>query len=157
MDPITAGLFVAASLASTLLSNKNQSKVEAASINMQLSQSKLQAADSAYERTKQFRENISANLSLSGLGVGGVSGFRGVATREAEDYFSDVSALETSNVFANAQASGASAYSRSKRFSNDIGAVGDAAALASQLGLFQKSTGKTKPASLGGRTAGKVR
>ena len=102
MDAITAGLFVAASFASSLYTSKNQARIESANTNLQVSQARLQTAEAAYERTKQFRENVSANLALSGLGIGGVSGFRGKNAQNTTDYFSDIAALGTQDVFTEA-------------------------------------------------------
>lgn len=142
MDPITAGLFVAASFATSAFANKNQSKIEGAALKTEIAQSKLQNAESAYERTKQFRKSISANLALSGAGYGGVSGFRGVAAEESEDYFADMASLKNSDLFSSAAATSGQAANRAKRFSRDLNAVGDSTQLASQLGLFTKKKGK---------------
>jgi hypothetical protein len=141
MDAVTAGLFVAASFASGLYANKNQAKIEAANTNMQISQARLQTAEAAYERTKQFRENVSANLALSGLGVGGLSGFRNINAKNTTDYFADLAALGSQDMFTQALGYSKTAATKSKQFSSDINAGLDAFSLASDLGLF---TGKKK-------------
>lgn len=144
MDPITAGLFVAASFASSLITSRNQRKIEDASMNVQVEQARLQTAEAAYERTKQFRQNISMNLALSGMGIGGVSGFRGAAAQSASAYFADAAALGRQDVFAQLTGTSNKALSKAKRFSSLASGVIDAAGLASQLGLFKSPVGKTK-------------
>ncbi len=138
MDAITAGLFVAASFASNLYTNRSKNKLEASALKMQLAQSKLQAGEAAYERTRSFRETMSSNLALSGLGVGGVSGFRGVAAQNISDYFADISAIETQDLFSSAAGGAQKASNKAKKFARNVSAGSDAATLASQLGLFGK-------------------
>lgn len=137
MDPITAGLFVAASFTSSLISNKNQSKIENAQIKIQTEQARLQTAEAAYERTKQFRQNLSMNLAISGMGFGGVSGFRGIASQSISDYFSDTAALGRQDMFTELGAISNTAASKSNKFVNDVNAGTSAVSLASQLGLFK--------------------
>lgn len=138
MDPLTASLFVAASFASNIYSSRNQARVEEASINAQLAQSRLQSAEASYERTKQFRQTMSSNLALSGLGIGGTSGLRNVNAQNISDYFADVAAIGNQDMFSTLQATTSRATSQSNRFVRELGAVSDAATLASQLGLFSK-------------------
>ena len=144
MDPITAGLFVAASFATSLYTSKNQARIESANTNLQISQARLQTAEAAYERTKQFRENVSANLALSGLGVGGVSGFKGKNAQNTSDYFADIAALGTQDMFTEATGNVQRASTKSKQFSNDINAGLDAFSLATDLGLFTTKKKKGK-------------
>lgn len=141
MDAITAGLFVAASFASNLYTSKSQAKIEESNLTAQLAQQRLQTAEATYERTKQFRQNMATNLALSGLGIGGVSGFRGVAAENISDYFSDVAALGNQDMFANLSAQSAKAQIKANRLSRDVSAITDAASLAGQLGIF---TAKSK-------------
>ena len=144
MDPITAGLFVAASFATSLYTSKNQARIESANTNLQISQARLQTAEAAYERTQQFRENVSANLALSGLGVGGVSGFKGKNAQNTSDYFADIAALGTQDMFTEATGNVQRASTKSKQFSNDINAGLDAFSLATDLGLFTTKKKKGK-------------
>lgn len=137
MDPVTAGLFVAASFASSIMANKNQAKIEGASINMQTEQARLQIAEQSYEKAKQLKQNLSANLALSGLGVGGVSGFRGIASQTISDYFADQAALGKQDLFAQLSGNVAKATSKSNKFVNNAQAGLNAAQLSQQLGLFQ--------------------
>lgn len=143
MDPLTAGLFVAASFASNLVSGRNQSRIEAASTNMQIAQSKLQSSEAAYERTKQFRQNLSSNLALSGLGIGGVSGFRATTAQNVTDYYGDIAAIGTQDLFNQASGNANRAANKARKFNRDINAFSDATTLAGQLGLFS-SKGKAK-------------
>lgn len=138
MDALTAGLFVAASFTSGLISNRSQYRLEAANINAQLSQAKLQSAESAYERTKQFRETMSSNLALSGIGIGGVGGLKGVNAQNISDYFADISAIGTQDLFNSITGQAQIAGAKGKRFRNNVSTAMDAATLASQLGLFGK-------------------
>lgn len=144
MDPITAGLLVGASFATTVFTNRQSAKIEASNIKLQVAQARLQSAEQAYERTKAFRKNLSANLALSGAGYGGQSGFRGIATESTSDYFADIGALTTGDLYA--QASGQAAYASNKAslFSKDVVAGANAVSLASQLGLFSPRKKKVK-------------
>ena len=136
MDPITAGLLVGASFAASLYTNKQAARLNAAQTTLQVEQSRLQAAETALERTKAFRKNISANLALAGAGYGGHTGFRGIAAESASDYFADVNALRTQDLYN--QISGTAAYAGNKgeKFAKDVVAGANAVTLASQLGLF---------------------
>jgi hypothetical protein len=145
MDPLTAGLFVAASFASNLYTSKQQAKIESSALTAQLAQQKLQIAEATYERTRQFRENMSNNLALSGMGVGGVSGFRGVAAQNISDYTQDIAALGNQALFSTVQAQASRGYSKASRLSRDVSSLTDAALLATQLGIFEgKGALKTK-------------
>lgn len=137
MDPITAGLFVAASFATSLASNRNAAKVEEANGRLQVEQTRLQASEATYERTKQFKRNMSANLALAGTGVGGVSGFRSLSAENINDYFADTASLKNQDLFAQISGTVNRARAKSNRFANDVNAGLSAAQLASQLGLFK--------------------
>lgn len=144
MDPITAGILVAASFASTVYTNRQESKINEAGIKLQTEQARLQTAEVAYERSKAFRKNISANLALAGAGFGGNTGFRGVATESISDYFADANALQTQDLFN--QVSGQAAYAGNKasKFTKDVAAGANAVTLANQLGLFEPKKTKKK-------------
>lgn len=144
MDPVTAGLFLAASFATSLYTSKAQAKIEASAIETDLANKRLQTAEATYERTRQFRENMATNLALSGKGIGGVSGFRGIAATNISDYFADVAALGTQDLFNQVSAQTARASSRSNRLARDVSGLTDAATLAGQLGLFSAKPGKAK-------------
>lgn len=141
MDAVTAGLFVAASFASNLITNRNQSKLETVNLKAQLAQAKLQSAEMAYERTKSFRQTLSANLALSGLGVGGVSGARGANAQNISDYFADISALQTQDLFNSISGKAQKASIKGRSFKRTLSAIGDATELANQLGLFAGKKG----------------
>ena len=142
MDPITAGIFVAASLGTTLLANRSEAKAAGTANMLQTEQAQLQAAESAYERTKALRRNLSANLALSGAGYGGTSGFRGVAVESITDYFADISSLQFQGKFGNVAGASTAAQIKSSKFGKDVVAGANAAQLASQLGLFSSKVGK---------------
>jgi hypothetical protein len=136
MDPITAGLFVGASFLSSLFANKQQARAEAANIKLQTEQARLQASEAALERTKAFRQNMSQNLALSGMGFGSTTA---LATAYAEGfgaYMSDIGALNKQAQFATAQGQAARAGSRAKKLGSDIGALESSVSLAMKLGLF---------------------
>lgn len=143
MDPVTAGYFVMAgiSLTANLRGSKNQAKIEAANNKLQVEQARLQAAEQAYERTKSFRQNIATNLALSGIGKGGVSGFRNVASMSIADYFDDASALQRQDSFAQVSGQATKAAIKSNKLLRDVSSLESAASLASKLGIF-KGTGK---------------
>lgn len=136
MDPITAGLFVGASFLSSLFASKQQARAEAANIKLQTEQARLQASEAALERTKAFRQNMSQNLALSGMGFGSTTA---LATATAESFGAlnaDINAINRQSDFAVASGQAARAASRAGRFSRDIGALENAASLAQKLGLF---------------------
>lgn len=139
MDPITAGLFVAASFATSLNNARNSARIERSNIKLQTEQARLQTAEQAYERSKEFRQNLSYNLALSGMGKGGVSGFKGVAAESISDYFADVGALGRQDVFAQLSGQSALAGSKVKKRANVAQGAISAAQLASDLGLFKGS------------------
>lgn len=136
MDPMTGALWVGASFVSSLMTNRSVAKTEQAQNRLNTEQSRLQAAETAYERTKNFRRNLSQNLALSGMGFGGVSGFRGITGQNTSDFLGDMAALGRQDTFAQLTGNANRALSKAKRFKNDVGAITNAASLASQLGLF---------------------
>ncbi len=142
MDPVTAGLFVAAGFAASLYTSKNQARVEAASINLEVEQARLQASERAYERTKAYREEVSANLALSGMGVGGIGGYKAVLSDSSGSLGADLKSIGTGASFAMAQGQAAYATSKSNRFRRDLDATMTAASLAGDLGLFSPKTTK---------------
>lgn len=144
MDPISAGFLVAASFASTVYANRQQAKIEGTANKLQTEQARLQIAEAAYERSKAFRKNISANLALAGAGYGGNTGFRGVATESISDYFADAQALQTQDLFAKVGGVAAASATKASNFSKDVVAGANAVSLASQLGLFSTKKPKKK-------------
>lgn len=137
MPPLLAALFVGASFVSSLSANKSQAKIQAAGIKMQVEQARLQASEAAYQRTREFRKNMSANLALSGLGIGGLTGFRGVMSESSADYLADIRALEQGAQFASLQGTSQLAATKANRFAQDASALFSAASLAQDLGLFK--------------------
>lgn len=138
MDPVTAGYFVLAglSLTSNLSASKNQARIEEANTKMQVEQARLQAAEAAYERTKSFRANLSTNLALSGIGKGGLTGFRNVAASSAEDFLSDMQSLQRQDVFAQLSGQSSQAQIRSNKLLRDVSSLESTASLAKKLGIF---------------------
>lgn len=136
MDPVTAGLWVGASLFMSLSANKSQARIEAASAKMEQEQARLQIAEQAYERTKTFKQNISANLALSGMGKGGLSGFRGVASQSISDYFADSQALTMQDAFAKLGGNVRRASNKANSLARNVSSLESAASLAAKLGLF---------------------
>lgn len=137
MDPTLAGLWIAASMFTSLRANRSQAKVENASINMEVEQARLQNTEMALERTRQLRQNMATNLALSGIGKGGVSGFRNVATQDMQSYFEDVSALTNRDVFAQISGQARRAGVKTNRLTRDVSSLESAASLATKLGLFE--------------------
>lgn len=136
MDPIMAALFVGASFTTSLATNKNTARIENTQNKINVEQARLQASEAAYERSKQFTQNISMNLALKGMGFGGVSGFRGVSSRSASEFAEDINSLNRHDVFSQITGEANRALTKAKRFKSNVGAAGTAASLASQLGLF---------------------
>jgi len=136
MDPVTAGLWVGASLFMSLSSNKSQARIESASVKMEQEQARLQIAEQAYERTKAFKQSISANLALSGMGKGGLSGFRGVASESLSSYLQDSQALTMQDAFARLGGNVRKASNKANSFARNISSLESAASLAAKLGLF---------------------
>jgi len=141
MDPLTAGLFVAASFATSAISNRNQAKVEQSSIKMQTAQAQLQASEAALERTKSFRTNIAMNLALSGMGVGSTTAFGSTLADNTSNLTADLTAINTGAQFAALTGQANKALSKSKRFGNDATAALNAAKIAKDLGLFESKKG----------------
>tara|TARA_R110000868_G_scaffold62001_2_gene187860 strand:- start:23 stop:454 length:432 start_codon:yes stop_codon:yes gene_type:complete len=141
MDPLTAGLFVAASFATSAIANRNQAKVEQASIKLQTSQAQLQASEAALERTKSFKTNIAMNLALSGMGFGSTTSFASTLAENTSNLTSDLTAINTGAQFAGLTGEANKALSKSKRFGNDATAALNAAKLAKDLGLFESKKG----------------
>jgi hypothetical protein len=138
MDTTTGALWVAASFATSLISNKAEARIHEANTKMQVEQARLQAAEQAYERTKAFRKNLSTNLALSGMGYGGNKGFAGTASQSIADYLADSAALGRQDLFAQLSGQAAFAGIKANKFKKDVGATKTAAQLASELGLFTK-------------------
>jgi hypothetical protein len=136
MDPMTGALLMAASFATSLISNRVQAKTQQAQIKAQTEQTRLQAAEATLERTKQYRKNLSTNLALSGVGVGGVSGFRGISSENTADYLADVGALGRQQQIAVITGSANRALSKANKLAGDVNAITNAAKMASELGLF---------------------
>jgi hypothetical protein len=136
MDPLTAGLFVAASFATSIFSNRQASRAESASIELQTEQARLQASEAAYERTKTFRQNMSSGLALSGMGFGSTTALASAYAEGFGNYMADISSLARSSQFATASGLASKAGSKSKAFANDLASVESAASLAMKLGLF---------------------
>src|SRR5215208_779999 len=144
MDPLTAGLFVAASVGTSLYAGKNQSKIEAASIKMQTEQAKLQASEAALERTKSFRQNVSNQLALGGMGFGSTTAVAVAGAQGFGNYMADINAINTGIKFADAAGSAALATSKTNAFLNTVNAGFSAAALSQDLGLFSSPKRKVK-------------
>ena len=123
MDPLTAAIFVGASFLTSAISNRNQAKVEQAQNLVQVEQTKLQAAEAANERARAFRQNISANLALAGKGFGGISGFRGIATRSAADFEQDLTAINQQANFAQISSTADVASTKIRKYANDVGLI----------------------------------
>jgi hypothetical protein len=138
MDPITMAAFAAASLFVSVRNNASQAKIEKANIKMQVEQTRLQASELAYERSKAFRKNVSEQLALSGLGVGGMMGFGNVYNESLRNYTQDVEAIQRKAQFAQLTGMANTSLSSAKKFNNDITSVVSAANLASDLGLFKQ-------------------
>jgi len=144
MDPLTAGLFVAASVGTSLYAGKNQSKIEAASIKMQTEQAKLQASEAALERTKSYRQNLSNQLALSGMGFGSTTALATASAQGFGNYMADINAINTSAKFADAAGQSALATSKSNAFLNVVNTGMNAAMLSQDLGLFSAPKKKVK-------------
>tara|TARA_R110000868_G_scaffold56650_2_gene175188 strand:- start:343 stop:786 length:444 start_codon:yes stop_codon:yes gene_type:complete len=146
MDPITAALFVGASFASSVISNKQQARAENAAISLQQSQAKVQAAEAALDRTEAFRLSASSNLALSGMGVGGTGSLALAQNLGFANYSSDINAINRNAQFVSLGGEANKALSKSKRFANNVAAVESAASLASKLGIFSPSKAPVKKA-----------
>jgi hypothetical protein len=136
MDPVTAGLFVGASLLSSLFANKQQSRAEAANIKLQTEQARLQASEAALERTKSFRQTMSQNLALSGMGFGSTTALATATAQSFGALEADLGAIRRQSDFAVASGHAAKAGARANKFGRDIASVENAASLAMKLGLF---------------------
>ena len=136
MDPVTAGLWVGASLFMSLSSNKSQARIESASAKMEQEQARLQIAEQTYERTKSLRQNVSANLALSGMGKGGLSGFRGVVSESLNSYLEDSKALTIQDTFSKHGGSVRKASNKANSLARNVSSLESAASLAAKLGLF---------------------
>lgn len=130
-------LWTAASFGISVQTNRNTYKINEAQNKIGTEQARLQAAEAAYERSKQFTENISMNLALKGIGMGGVSGFRGATAKSTEAFNQDISSLRRQDVFAQITGEANKALNKARKMAGNVGAVSNAAALASNLGLFK--------------------
>ncbi|CAB4240925.1 hypothetical protein UFOVP23_39 [uncultured Caudovirales phage] len=143
MDPITSGLLVAASFISSTRQAKSQAKLQGASIKMEVEQARLQAAEQAYHRTRAFSENLSTNLALSSVGVGGTTGFLSAYGQSSENFQGDINSINTAARFAIAQGNAGMSANKAQRFAKNVDATVTATQLADQLGLFKmKAKGK---------------
>lgn len=142
MDPITAGLFVAASVGTSLYASKNQAKIEAASIKMQTAQTKLQASETALERSKAFRNSLSSQLALSGMGMGSTTALATSMAESASNYSADIAALNMGVQFADAAGQAALATSKANQFVSGVNTGMNAAMLSQDLGLFSAPQSK---------------
>lgn len=139
MNPLMA-LLVGANLAVTISSSKYSAKAEEAQISSNLAQERLRASESAYERTKSYRESLSTNLALAGMGKGGVSGFRGVAAESGAALQQDLAAIGQQTLFAEITAQSNRSLVKAKRLERTMSGLSDAASLAKDLGLFAKKS-----------------
>lgn len=133
---MTAALFVGANFAISAFTGKQQRRIETANINLNLEQSRLQAAESAYELSKNYRKNMSENLALSGMGFGGTSGFAATSAESTANFLADSAALQRQGEFAAVQAQSGLAVSKISNFARNANAVMSSAVLAEKLGLF---------------------
>jgi hypothetical protein len=136
MGPLAAGLFVGASFLTSVYANRQASKAEAASIRLQTEQARLQASEAALERTKAFRQNVSQNLALSGMGFGSTTALAVANAESLGAYAADINALKKQEQFVVASGESARAQNRAKKFSSDLGSLESSISLASKLGLF---------------------
>lgn len=141
MDPITAALFVGANFALSAYTGRQQMRMETANINLNLEQSRLQAAESAFELTKNYRKAESMNLALSGMGFGGTTGFTATSAENMANYLADSAALQRQGEFASLQAQSGRAISKVSNFAKNAQTILSSAQLAKNLGLFE---GKAK-------------
>lgn len=137
MDIMTAALFVGANFAISAYTGKQQMRIETANIKLNLEQSRLQAAESAYELTKNYRKAESMNLALSGMGFGGTTGFAAASAENTASYLADSAALQRQGEFAAVQALSGKAVSKISNFARNTNAVMSSAVLAEKLGLFE--------------------
>lgn len=137
MDPVTTGIFIAASVGASLYASKNQAKIEAASIKMQTEQARLQASEAALGRTQAFRNNLSNQLALSGMGFGSNTALATASAQSFGNYMQDINAINTGAKFAMASGEAASASSKTNRFLRDVNTGINAVTMADDLGLFK--------------------
>lgn len=152
MDPVTAGLLVAANFAASVYSNRQKAKINRTQIDLEVEQAKLQAEERAYESTKQFREFISYNAALSAMGYGGATGFRGVSATATANVNKDLAALNRQQRYADISGMSARASNQTNLFAGNVKAGIDSVLLAKDLGLFNKDD---KEKALTGLAGGK--
>jgi len=132
--------FVAAGLYSSLQSNKAQASIERANIQLQSSQAGVKAAEQAYERSKTFRQNISSQLAMGGLGFGGTMGLVAAQNESLSNVNYDLASIAKQQQFTALSTESALASSKINKYTRDAGAYGNAAKqtsdLVSKLGLF---------------------
>jgi len=144
MDPVTAALFTAASFATSVMGNKSRAKAEQASIRLEVEQARLQAAETALERTKAYRQNVSMNLAMSGMGIGSQNAFAASEAEGFSNYMSDLNAIRQSENFMIMTGEAKKSMSKAKKFAGNMDAIKSAAGLASDLGLFAPPAKKGK-------------
>lgn len=144
MDPVTGALFAAASFATSVIGNRSRAKAEQASIRLETEQAKLQAAESSLERTKLYRQNVSMNLAMSGMGVGAVNAFAATEAESFANYMADINAIKQTSNFMVMTGEAKKSLSKSNQFSANVDALKSAAGLASDLGLFAPPAKKGK-------------
>ena len=137
---IIGGAFIAAGLAGSLASNRKAQKLENENTELEVANAKLQAAEAAYERTKQYRQNASMNLALSGMGVGSANSGGALAAESFQNYLADIQSINMAGRYAalggkqKKKASSLNKYSRN--FGAAEGAGESLVGLATKLNLF---------------------
>jgi|GEM_PF-5420195 len=137
MDQATAQSFVGASLAASVYTNRLIRKSAELDIRVEREQSALQVSEMMLERTKQLKESLALQSVESARGVGGVTGFRQVASATQANFTSDMQALKTQGSFVQLTAQRKKAQARLNQFASNLNAASSAMSQAASMGLFQ--------------------
>lgn len=149
MDPITAGLLVAANVGVSVFTARQKGKLERSQINLEVEQALLQAEEQALESTKRYREFVAQNAALAAMGYGGATGFRATAAKAESALGQDLKSIGKQQRYTKISGLSATAASRSSQFASYIKSGVQGAMMAEDLGIFKKNP-ETKPDSTKG-------
>lgn len=140
MDPTTAALFAAASVATSVIKNKAIKKAQSSQIKVEAEMARLNAAESALARTQQYRESLAYNAALSGMGIGGETGFTQISNKSASVLEQDMKSIARKKKFIDVSEQAALAGAKTGAFVSNVSSAFAGVSMANDLGLFSESS-----------------
>lgn len=140
MDPTTAAIFAAASMAASVYKNQAVKKAQSGQIKIEAESARLSAQESALSRTQQYRENLAMNAALSGMGIGADGAFALVSNKSQSVLMQDLHAINRKIKFIDVSEKAALAGASTGAFASNVDSAFKGIAMANDLGLFSDSS-----------------